>query len=93
MAGSVGRTCNLMRAKGLVDRFTSLITTRTYIGPDEQELAMILLRAFLADEKGATAIEYGLIAAGIALAIVTVVTNTGSVLLSNKFNSISAATK
>jgi len=54
---------------------------------------MILLRSFLADENGATAIEYGLIAAGIALAIVTVVTNTGSALLSNKFNSISAATK
>ena len=54
---------------------------------------MILLKSFLADEKAATAIEYGLIAAGVALAIVTVVTNTGSVLLSNKFNSISAATK
>lgn len=54
---------------------------------------MILLRSFFADENGATAIEYGLIAAGIALAIITVVTNTGSVLLSNKFNSISSATK
>ncbi|KRQ06216.1 MULTISPECIES: Flp family type IVb pilin [Bradyrhizobium] len=54
---------------------------------------MIVLRSFLADESAATAIEYGLIAAGIALAIVTIVTNTGSVLLSNKFNSISAATK
>lgn len=82
-----------MREQRLIDRFTSLITTRGYIGPDEQELAMIVIRSFLADEKGATAIEYGLIAAGIALAIVTVVTNTGSVLLSNKFNSISAATK
>ena len=58
-----------------------------------KELAMILLRSFLADESAATAIEYGLIAAGIALAIVTVVTNTGSVLLSNKFVSISAAAK
>jgi pilus assembly protein Flp/PilA len=76
-----------------VDQFTSLITPRTYIGPDHEELAMILLRSFLADEKAATAIEYGLIAAGVALAIVTVVTNTGSALLSNKFNSISAATK
>jgi pilus assembly protein Flp/PilA len=82
-----------MREKRLVDHFTTLITPRAYIGPDEQELAMTLLRSFLADESAATAIEYGLIAAGIALAIVTVVTNTGSVLLSNKFNSISAATK
>ncbi|WP_084807420.1 Flp family type IVb pilin, partial [Bradyrhizobium sp. NAS80.1] len=48
---------------------------------------------FLADENGATAIEYGLIAAGIALAIVTVVNNTGSALLNNKFNSVDSAMK
>jgi pilus assembly protein Flp/PilA len=54
---------------------------------------MTLLRSFLADESAATAIEYGLIAAGIALAIVTVVQNTGSALLNNKFNSISSAMK
>ncbi|MET3909742.1 pilus assembly protein Flp/PilA [Bradyrhizobium sp. S3.3.6] len=75
------------------DHFTGLTTPRAYIGSDQEELAMVLLRSFLADENGATAIEYGLIAAGVALAIVTIVTNTGSVLLSNKFNSISAATK
>jgi pilus assembly protein Flp/PilA len=67
--------------------------TRPYAGSDEEELAMRLLRSFLADESAATAIEYGLIAAGIALAIVTVVNNTGSALLSNKFNSISSAMK
>jgi pilus assembly protein Flp/PilA len=60
---------------------------------DEQELTMVLLRSFLADEGAATAIEYCLIAAGIALAIVTIVNNTGSALLNNKFNSIDAATK
>jgi pilus assembly protein Flp/PilA len=54
---------------------------------------MTLLRSFLVDESAATAIEYGLIAAGIALAIVTVVQNTGSALLNNKFDSISAAMK
>ncbi|GLR93870.1 MULTISPECIES: Flp family type IVb pilin [Bradyrhizobium] len=54
---------------------------------------MRLLRSFLADENGATAIEYCLIAAGIALAIVTVVNNTGGALLNNKFNSISSAMK
>ena len=32
---------------------------------------------FLADQRGATAIEYGLIAAGIALAIMSVVFTTG----------------
>jgi Flp pilus assembly pilin Flp len=34
---------------------------------------MKIIRRFLADETGATAIEYGLIAAGIALAIIAVV--------------------
>ena len=34
---------------------------------------MNILKRFLADESGATAIEYGLIAAGIAVAIITVV--------------------
>ena len=37
-----------------------------------------LVRRFRADETGATAIEYGLIAAGIAIAIVTVVQGLGS---------------
>ncbi|UPK33151.1 Flp family type IVb pilin [Bradyrhizobium sp. 186] len=54
---------------------------------------MALLRSFLADENGATAIEYCLIATGIALAIITAVNNVGTALLNNKFNSISAATK
>ncbi|MCK1384577.1 Flp family type IVb pilin [Bradyrhizobium sp. 21] len=48
------------------------------------------LKNFLADETGATAIEYGLIAAGIALAIITVVNGMGS-RLNSKFGSISAS--
>ena len=36
------------------------------------------VRRFLADETGATAIEYGLIAAGIALAIIASVTGLGT---------------
>jgi pilus assembly protein Flp/PilA len=50
------------------------------------------LKNFLADESGATAIEYGLIAAGIALAIIAVVNNLGST-LKLKFGSISASLK
>jgi pilus assembly protein Flp/PilA len=38
---------------------------------------MNTLKRFLADESGATAIEYGLIAAGIAVAIITVVKGIG----------------
>jgi pilus assembly protein Flp/PilA len=37
-----------------------------------------LLKRFAADESGATAIEYGLIAAGIALAIITAVNSLGT---------------
>jgi pilus assembly protein Flp/PilA len=39
---------------------------------------MTVLKAFLRDESGATAIEYGLIAAGISVAIITVVGGLGS---------------
>jgi pilus assembly protein Flp/PilA len=39
---------------------------------------MISLKKFIRDESGATAIEYGLIAAGIAVAIITVVGGLGS---------------
>ena len=47
----------------------------------------VVFQKFLADESGATAIEYGLIAAGIAIAIITAVQGVGSQ-LSTTFNSI-----
>ena len=49
---------------------------------------MKTLKRFAKDESGATAIEYGLIAAGISVAIITVVQGLGSK-LSNTFNNIS----
>jgi pilus assembly protein Flp/PilA len=39
---------------------------------------MKLLKRFVADQSGATAIEYGLIAAGISLAIIAVVNGLGT---------------
>jgi pilus assembly protein Flp/PilA len=48
--------------------------------------------AFLRDETGATAIEYGLIAAGIAVAIITVTKGLGSK-LNTTFTSIQGALK
>jgi pilus assembly protein Flp/PilA len=45
-------------------------------------------QAFLKDESGATAIEYGLIAAGISIAIIAVVNGLGTT-LNAKFKSIS----
>ena len=50
---------------------------------------MQFVRKILRNAKGATAIEYGLIAALIALAIIAGATALGSA-LSNKFNSIAS---
>ena len=53
-----------------------------------------LISKFFKDESGATAIEYGLIAAGIAIAIITAVQGVGSQLkLSLTFNNISSSLK
>jgi pilus assembly protein Flp/PilA len=50
------------------------------------------LLSFLSDESGATAIEYGLIAAGIALAIIAVVNGIGTN-LNGQFSSINSSLK
>ena len=47
---------------------------------------------FLSDESGATAIEYGLIAAGISLAIIAVVNGLGTN-LNTKFTDINSSLK
>jgi pilus assembly protein Flp/PilA len=52
----------------------------------------ILLKRFVRDERGATAIEYGLIAAGISVAIITVVAGLGSK-LNTTFTSVATALK
>jgi len=57
----------------------------------EAELKRTLL-SFLSDENGATAIEYGLIAAGIALAIIAVVNGIGTN-LNTQFTSINSSLK
>jgi pilus assembly protein Flp/PilA len=50
------------------------------------------LARFFRSESGATAIEYGLIAAGIAVAIIAVVSNVGTSLVST-FTSVQTALK
>jgi pilus assembly protein Flp/PilA len=52
----------------------------------------ITLKRFLADEQGATAIEYGLIAAGISVAIIAAVQALGTS-LNATFTSVSGALK
>ena len=51
-----------------------------------------LVRKFWTDETGATAIEYGLIAAGISLAIIAAVNGIGAH-LNTKFASINSSLK
>ena len=51
-----------------------------------------LFSRFVKDESGATAIEYGLIAAGISVAIIAVVQGLGSK-LNPTFSSVSGALK
>jgi pilus assembly protein Flp/PilA len=53
---------------------------------------MTTLRNFMRDEKGATAIEYGLIAACISVAIIAAVTTVGSN-LNTTFSNVSNALK
>jgi pilus assembly protein Flp/PilA len=50
------------------------------------------LRKFIRDESGATAIEYGLIAAGISVAIIAVVNGLGTK-VKTRFSSISSQLK
>ena len=49
-----------------------------------------VLSRFIADESGATAIEYGLIAAGISVAIISIVQGVGSKLVTT-FTSVQGA--
>ncbi len=51
---------------------------------------MTMFAKFLEDESGATAIEYGLIAAGISVAIIAVVQGLGTKLY-NTFDEVSKA--
>ena len=50
------------------------------------------IKRFFCDEAGATAIEYGLIAAGIALAIIAIVNGLGSN-LNTQFTNINSSLK
>jgi pilus assembly protein Flp/PilA len=51
-----------------------------------------LIARFVKDQSGATAIEYGLIAAGISIAIITVIQGLGTK-LSTTFSHISTSLK
>ena len=56
----------------------------------QPEWRILMLKHFIQDEEGATAIEYGLIAALIAVVIITAVTLVGTN-LSAKFSEVATA--
>ena len=62
------------------------------INPRSEPAMKSIIKSFFKDESGATAIEYGLIAAGIAIAIITAVQGVGTQLSTN-FNTISSSLK
>jgi pilus assembly protein Flp/PilA len=53
---------------------------------------MLTIKRFLRDETAATAIEYGLIAAGISLAIIAIINGLGAK-LNTKFTAINSSLK
>ena len=53
-------------------------------------MMLAFIKRFLADQSGATAIEYGLIAAGISVAIIAVVSTVGGSLVTT-FTSVATA--
>jgi pilus assembly protein Flp/PilA len=59
---------------------------------DRKEPTVQIISRFLKDENAATAIEYGLIAAGISLAIIAAVNGLGSK-LNTKFTAINTSLK
>jgi pilus assembly protein Flp/PilA len=59
---------------------------------DKRTVTVQLLHRFMKDESAATAIEYGLIAAGISLAIIAVVNGLGAK-LNTKFSAINTSLK
>ena len=72
-------------------RFTNALYGH-FRGQDYKSVMRRKLIAFLEDESAATAIEYGLIAAGIALAVIPVITGLGTH-LKTTFSAISSALK
>ena len=83
-----------MSAREFTDPKREMTTFR--IGCDTKQSKGLTVRQlflrFYSNESGATAIEYGLIAAGIAVAIIAVVTGVGSQ-LNTTFTSVSSSLK
>jgi pilus assembly protein Flp/PilA len=101
MAKTSGESASFIVAVNREASVAALAFRMVWIGPDNkgradraqtatwiQEQIMKTLQHFAKDESGATAIEYGLIAAGISVAIITVVNGLGKQLV-NTFTNVS----
>jgi pilus assembly protein Flp/PilA len=80
--------------KGFRERFENFFTPVSRPGAQRKPGGTVtaLLKRFAGDESGATAIEYGLIAAGISVAIITVVQGLGTK-LNSTFGTVKNALK
>jgi pilus assembly protein Flp/PilA len=68
------------------------VLARGYTPQGKETVVRNLIWTFIGNERGATAIEYGLIAAGIAVAIIAVVQGLGTS-LNSTFTSVSSSLK
>jgi pilus assembly protein Flp/PilA len=84
--GTLGNYTSLGRKCRLPDKIQRILVFCPHTS------RMKIIRMFLADTSGATAIEYGQIAAGISLAIIAVVNGLGAK-LNTKFTSINSSLK
>jgi pilus assembly protein Flp/PilA len=84
-----GKFVSRFRISRAITAPRSLVQTAT-VGAMEPKMKNVL--KFVKDETGATAIEYGLIAAGISVAIIAVVQGLGSK-LNTTFTSVQTALK
>jgi pilus assembly protein Flp/PilA len=77
-----------------IEQVKSVTTRSAYkdtVSTEDTHMTTLVMR-FFADDAGATAIEYGLIAAGIAVAIIATVQALGTN-LNSTFSSVSTAMK
>jgi pilus assembly protein Flp/PilA len=82
-----------LKAASTVPTYSLTNMARDHPGSVDRSLSMRrLLARFVDDERGATAIEYCLIATGISIAIISAVNGIGSA-LNPKFNDISSSLK
>jgi pilus assembly protein Flp/PilA len=83
-------TLNFSKLRNDIEARRWLTYSRAPVAPAESLIMKVLLARFLREESGATGIDYALIAAGMSVAILTVLSGLGSK-LSTAFTTVRAA--